>query len=385
MTGRLIPSVVPEMRQLTIVFAVFVLCGFPVQGQVAESISLPLQQNEYDLSNEGRAFLLREAARASFFMLGELHGENEIPSLIQGMWASLWKDGYRHVAAEVSPWAANQLEFGNHQVPIVGLWTQPEAALVTSLKSDRASVLWGCDIEEVQPQYIIRELAAANPSNKSLQAAVDMVKNGYRRQMASALLKLVEASGAITDPLTGSESLRDGLVHTLSVEVDRSTGSALSASIRREGVMKDLFHNYWVKAGRTKVFLRFGRNHLHRGLDRRGVSTLGNFVAELATAERLEVFNVGAFAGGGKIRLIGPPADADERGDDPAFAYLASVAHYGATVFDFRPLRQALHRLPETKRSAVEASLVYWADSYDAMIFYREVTPLGTSPEGAQR
>ena len=75
-----------------IVFAVLALCGFPVQGQVAESVSLPLAQNQYDLSNEGRAFLQHEAARASFFMLGELHGENEIPSLIQSL--VYWADSY---------------------------------------------------------------------------------------------------------------------------------------------------------------------------------------------------------------------------------------------------------------------------------------------------
>lgn len=125
------------------------------------------------------------------------------------------------------------------------------------------------------------------------------------------------------------------------------------------------------------MFLRFGRNHLHRRYDRRGVSTLGNFVAELGTAEHLQVFNVAAFAGGGKIRLLGPPVDFDERNDDPAFAYLSSIAQYPATVFDLRPLRQALHRLSASKRSAIEASLTYWADSYDAIIFYREVTPLG--------
>jgi hypothetical protein len=107
------------------------------------------------------------------------------------------------------------------------------------------------------------------------------------------------------------------------------------------------------------------------------VSTLGNFVAELAAAEGLQAFNVAAFGGGGKIRLGGPATDFDERGDDPAFAYLASIARYPVTVIDLRPMRPLLHRLPEDKRSAVERSLMYWADSYDAIIFYREVTPLG--------
>ena len=350
------------------------LCVATVTGQVADAVAL-LPQRQYDLSTEGQAFLLDEAARASFFMLGELHGENEIPALIRQLWPAMWEAGYRHVAAEISPWAATRLEFGKGNVPIIGLWTQAEATFVTSLKQRSSAVLWGCDIEEAQPQSLIRELAAANPHSKDLQAAADMVRDEYQRRMAPALLKLVVAAAAITDRQLGGVSLRESLVRTLEVETARSTGVRLAASSRRESVMKGLFHDRWVKAGRTKVFLRFGRNHLHRGIDRRGVSTLGNFVAEVAAAERLQVFNVAAFAGGGKIRLLGPASDLDERGDDPAFAYLASIARYPATVFDLRPLREALHRLPLSQRSPTETSLVYWADSYDAMIFYREVTP----------
>jgi hypothetical protein len=364
------------VRHLLTAFAMLSVCAASVNGQVAESVSASLQQTQYDLSSDGRAFLLEEAAQASFFMLGELHGENEIPALIRSLWPSMWEAGYRHVAAEVSPWAANRLELGNDAVPIVGLWTQAEATFVTSLKRDREPVLWGCDIEEAQPHYLIRELFAANPDSKDLQAAVDMVRDGYQRPMAPDLLQLIGSATLAEDPLIGGVSLRTSLLRSLEVETDRFKGSRLNASIRREGFMKERFFEYWVNAVRPKVFLRFGRNHLHRGMDRRGVSTLGNFVAELAAAERLSTFNVAAFAGGGRIRLVGPASEFDERGDDPAFAYLATVAQYPATVFDLRPLRQILHARPENERSAIEASLVYWADSYDAMIFYREVTPL---------
>jgi hypothetical protein len=117
--------------------------------------------------------------------------------------------------------------------------------------------------------------------------------------------------------------------------------------------MKDLLHGYCMKTGGAKVFLRFGRNHLHRGIDRRGVSTLGNFVAELAEAKGVRAFNVAAFAGGGKIRRLGRAVDFDERGDDPAFAYLASIARYPATVFDLRPMRQPLHRLQVIDRAQI--------------------------------
>jgi hypothetical protein len=49
---------------------------------------------------------------------------------------------------------------------------------------------------------------------------------------------------------------------------------------------------------------------------------------------------------------------------------------YSATIFDLRPLRPLLHQIPPGKRSALQANLIYWADSYDALICYKTVTPL---------
>ncbi len=340
------------------------------------NFTAPPEPPQFDLTNAGQALLLKEAANASFFMLGELHGEREIPTLIEQIWPSMWKAGYRHIAAEISPWAASRLEAGRADPPIIGLWTPAEAAAVTALKKDAADVLWGCDIEEIRPQWLIRDLASANPTDRNLEAAVAAAGSVYQRQTAPRLLEYVTAARLTTDLMMNGVSLRRSVVQTLEVEADRSAGASLRASLRREAVMKALFHEHWKSAGgQSKVFLRFGRNHLHRGYDRRGVSTLGNFVAELGGAEHRPVFNVAAFAAGGKISLMGGATEFDERSDDPAFAYLASVARYPATVFDLRPIRQALHRLPEGGRSDIEASLVYWADSYDAIIFYRTVTP----------
>ena len=301
----------------------------------------------------------------------------KIPELIRNVWPSMWESGYRAVAAEISPWAAHQLEFAPGKVPVLGLWTQPEATFVTSLKKDRRAVLWGCDIEEVQPQLLIRDLAALNPGDEHLRAAVEAAGDVYQRRTAPVLLQQVRSAAEGKDRSFNGVSLRRSLIGALEVEVDRSAGAALQASVRRENVMKDLFLRQWrAAAGKPKVFLRFGRNHLHRGYDRRGVSTLGNFVAELAAAEGLRTFNVAASSGGGRIALAGPPVQFDERGDNPAFAYLASIARHSAPLLNLRPLRRPLHRVPVSKRSPIETSLVYWADSYDALIFYREVTPL---------
>ena len=352
-------------------------------SQPADAVSEQLRRHQYDLAAEGKSFLLREVERASFFLLGELHGENEIPALIRDLWPSMWQAGYRHIAAEVSPWMATHLEFPRRgpAEPMSGLWTSAEAKFVASLRKSGGPVLWGCDMEEIRPHLLIRDLAAANPKNQDLSAMVKMTKSGYRRNQAPDLLKLLRQVSGVKDASVGGASLRLNLERTLEIDVDRlSPNTRLEASFRRETLMKELFlaHYQQTRKGtpKAKVMARFGRNHLHRGYDRRGISTLGNFIAELGIVEGVSSFHLAAFSAGGKILLPGGVLAADERPDDPAFELLASLARAPATVFDLRPLRPALHRIPEKDRSAAVASLIYWSDSYDAILCYREVTPL---------
>jgi hypothetical protein len=203
-----------------------------------------------------------------------------------------------------------------------------------------------------------------------------LTKDGYQRVTAPQLREHLLKAGTIADPSIGGVSLRSSALSTLEIEIDRSSADTrLRASTRRERLMKELFHKYWQADRAPKVMLRFGANHLFRGIDRRGVSTLGNFVAELAFANGQEVFNVAELAGGGKISAGGKTVDFPGQLDDPALAFLASKARYPATVFDLRPLRQPLHRIDENQRSPMQSSLIYWADSYDAIIYYRTITP----------
>jgi hypothetical protein len=173
------------------------------------------------------------------------------------------------------------------------------------------------------------------------------------------------------------------LVRSLEVEADRaSPDTAPLASARRERVMKDFFLAHYRQAtldgAPLKVAAVFGRNHMGRGVDRRGVSTLGNFLSEFAIANGGDAFHVALFAAGGTINL-GRPMGIDERGDDPAFELLALTAQHGATVFDMRALRVPLRAIAPGARTAAQAGLLYWADAYDAVICYREVTPMSGS------
>jgi hypothetical protein len=176
-------------------------------------------------------------------------------------------------------------------------------------------------------------------------------------------------------------SVRETLLATLDIEKYRlSPETKLTAQEERERLMKkqflEHFRRYSAPGSRSKVLLRFGRNHLHRGYDARGISTLGNFIAEFAISEGKKTFNVGAFGAGGRAALLGNTWNADERQDELTFALLADKARYSATLFDLRPVRGLLHSVPQEERSALQKNLLYWADSYDALICYKKVTPL---------
>ena len=370
------------MRLLTTLACVPLLLCFPgrlpAQEPAETSIKQMLVTHATPLKAGGEEILRKEAEEHQYVLLGELHGEVEIPQLLSDVWPRLWKAGYRYIAAEVSPWAAAHLErpATDDATPVPGLWTRQQTADMRRVASGQ-SVLWGCDIEEEQPDLLIRQMALLNPTDDSLHKMQEVVSHGYVRKLAPELLLLAKSARPKHDPQIGGASLWDSTLDTLKVEALRSDPrTRYAASSAREQVMKELFLRHRAQAPQGKVLLRFGRNHLHRGLDARGISTLGNFVAEWALAQGQSVVNVGAFAAGGKEHLAGRTFDADERQDESTFALLASLSGSVATLYDMRPLRPMLHAIPAEKRTPLEANLTYWADSYDYLLCYPSVSPL---------
>jgi hypothetical protein len=225
-----------------------------------------------------------------------------------------------------------------------GLWTRQEATDVHALADADANVVWDCDMEEEQPQFLIRQLAALNPGDSNLRRMVELTKDGYNRTMASELLDLARASKGDADELLNDVSLRENLVATLVIEKNRlGPDTKMIAQDERERLMKEQFLEHYrhhsTPGTPSRVLLRFGRNHLYRGYDARGISTLGNFIAEFAVAQGSKAFKVGAFGVGGKATLLGNTWNADEREDELAFSWLAEKAKYPATLFDLRPIR----------------------------------------------
>lgn len=371
------------MRLLTTLACMpFLLClTHRLRGQEATetSIKQALVTHATPLKPKGEEVLLKEAEDHQYVLLGELHGETEIPQLLSDLWPRLWKMSYRYIAAEVSPWAATHLErpATGDATSVPGLWTRQQAADMRRMAAPQQSVLWGCDIEEMRPDELIRQVALLNPTDASLHDMQEMVSHGYTRKLAPELLQWAKSDHPAHDAQIGGASLWKSTLDTLTVESLRfDPHTRYSASSAREQVMKELFLRHREQAPQGKVLLRFGRNHLHRGLDARGISTLGNFVAEWALAHGQSVVNVGVFAAGGKEHLAGQTFGADERRDESTFALLASLSGSEATLYDLKHLRPMLHAITAYKRTPLEANLIYWADSYDYLLCYPSVSPL---------
>jgi hypothetical protein len=347
-----------------------------------ESLRAALVASATSLHGPGEAKLLAEARTHDFFLLGELHGENEVPALIKDLWPQLWNAGYRHVGAELSPWAADRLQFAKSSGinSNVSLWTPEQSQVVRQFAKPDQEVLWGCDIDEGQPQRLILDIAKLNPADTNLQQMVHISAMGYDRKQALELLNLSDTEHPLHDVMRGGISLWQSIRDTLHIEALRSDPTKkLVASESRELIMKQLFLSHYQQHPNGKVFLRFGRNHLHRGYDARGISTLGNFLAEWALAKNKSVVNVGVFAAGGQEHLAGETFDADERQDELTFALLGNIAGLNTSLFDLRPLRPMLHSIDSKQRTPLEENLIYWADSYDYLICYPVVSPLSVN------
>jgi hypothetical protein len=123
-------------------FTMVFLAG--VRAPAQDAASDVLLKHQWDLSAEGRTFLLKEASIASFLLVGGLHGDKETPALVEALWPGLRDSGYRYIVGEMSPWAAGRLKIPH---------------------------LRGGDIEEPQPHLLIRGFGRC-PSTKPT-AAID--------------------------------------------------------------------------------------------------------------------------------------------------------------------------------------------------------------------
>ena len=344
---------------------------------------LTLALEDGRLSGGGAELLLSEGRNAQFFLLGEEHGVAEIPALTSAIFRALTADGYRHLAIETGDGLAAALDsLARQPDPLEALTSWYEmhwpgapfftlreeaALLVDAVDASPASrVLWGLDYDILADRHALPRLRALATTPAQREAADDAIA------VADSLLRRAMDEGNPTHvmmfggPELVIEELRRAYAPEENTEADdiislleqtrRINGlwlsrEALRSNEERARWNKRQFAKYWHEASERgadppRVMMKFGANHMMRGLTPTNVYDLGSMASELADGLGSRSFHVMVVAGEGAHHAVLNPAvmeympvPAGFQGNDWARPFFAAADSLAWTVYDLRPLR----------------------------------------------
>jgi hypothetical protein len=371
------------------------------------------------LAGPGAGFLLAEGRRAGFFLLGEDHGVAEVPQVASALFGALSREGYRHLAVEVSPLMARTLEdvaraggrdtIFNHarmvmrhplEVPFYS-WREEGRLLHDAVRAappTRAGVIWGVDQEFVASSpTVMRWLQARARDDRARAVAAEFrarADSGVARGFAgrpeqmlvlsadsgdyARLRQAFAADSEAVDVIGQMEA--SGRIYSLMFGGQGDASNQVREELMKRNLARWLRRADQVDGDAGKVMMKFGGAHLSRG---QKVITddfsLGNFVSELATWRGTTSFHVLVVGGrGSRVATASPRgfATGASLGDEAWMApVVAQALPAGWTVFDLRPLRPAL----SAGRFRVEEELRRVIFGYDALVVLTGSTPAGAS------
>ena len=359
----------------------------------------PLAIRNGRLQGAGASWLQSEADSAQFVFLGEDHGLAETELVTSAVWRTLVPLGYRHLALEEGPWIVSLMDryvrgrgteaLAAYRAAIVpGL--PPASAehldLVETLRQttphERGPVVWGLD-QEQRAAPLLSRLVALAPTPTSRVVAEATLAEAQRREATGHYLLdgYADQIGALQRAFSGRTSQETAWLLALLAQSNRiydnnnapaAEQRGYAANQEREDMMKGWFLASYRSAQhsgetRPRVLLRLGDWHGMRGYSPTQVSSLGNFVAELARVEGGRLFNIAMTCGGGERSGIGEAAgQVQPCGAEQAawFQPILPALSPPMTIFDLRPLRAAHH----AGLVRVPAELVQYVYSYDALL-----------------
>jgi hypothetical protein len=414
------------VRRIKIVFLIaslfvpFIVA--PASGQDGAKLSDELAANRYTLTitdgrlgGSGGDLLVREADQAQFFLVGEPHGIANVPRFVSALFASIRPKGYTDLAIETGPITARRLEklvatpnglsdfnrkypFG---LPFYNWQEEGELLLSTRGNGRSASHFWGLDQEFMASSRFHLERLFELAPNASAKAVVkkylDQATTEFDRVVASKNPRLMLLASAKTEDF---DKLDAAFLHSKNLEAREIldemresaeiygnifAGKGLESNLQRSRLMKKHFTAYFNASTRSghppKVLMKFGANHMKRGLNFTSVYDVGNFVSELAELHGSHSFHLLIIAAGGTQNTFvpfGSPESAKTSKIDGAKAYtfadlepiLRLAGSEPMSVIDLRALRPLISskRIGDLPRGF--ADLVW---GYDAVLLMSDV------------
>ena len=381
----------------------------PSRG-IHETVAAYLEQSalEVAVNADGRLegpaaeWFRAEAAEAQFVFIGEEHDVREVPILVGALWRELVPLGYEHVAIEAGPWLGDRLDrfarfadqqalahfrgatsprLPNNSVPPI---SEEDMAFYRMLGSvsgphpkSAAPLIWGLDAEYRAAPLLKRlaELSSRLAKRQAAQSLSERVGAAERsgdydtRAFRDAIEQVIQQARA--EPETELRYILDALRWRIAAP-EEHTGRSLK---------KELFLRQYQAAKeegepKPRVMFRLGAYHAARGLMHDfGSSTLANFVAELAIAERTRMLNLAivncqdTFPGD----FPRPCTWEQQRALRPFRS--AAVADW--TLFDLRGLRAPLRQARLEALQSYPAGWEYWnlVMSFDAVVLLGRSEP----------
>lgn len=358
-------------------------------------------------------WLVGQGREAAFFLLGEEHGIAENPKLAAQLFRDLVPAGYAHVAVEISPPMAREVDrvlagggvaaltdyFGDQgsNVAFFGMREEAEwlAAARAALPGAR-QVIWGNDYEVGADRRLIRLLkamrkpAAADAALAKLDAAsaaswaqYDATRNPRFMYSFAGDPELVRAIRAAW-PGAGPDAdwILDTLEETFEINRLWTTRQGWASNARRAANMRRNFLRHWQPyAGAKappKIFLKYGSNHMIRGLNETSTFDLGSLIPELADARGGRSFHLMVLPGNDARAAVFDPARFRYAPNAPKDSYQKGLEWMigeawpdAFTLFDTHALRPLVY----SNSAKVDPELLRVVFGYDAVLVMSGSTP----------
>jgi hypothetical protein len=340
-----------------------------------------------DLSGVAGARLAARVREARFVLLGEEHGVAQVPELGGALWRAGRGLGNRHLAIEVGEQTAERLEatlradstgeayrqfiLGHWPGAPFYFWREDAALLRTVIASTpgRRGVLWGLDYDILADRHImprLKQLASRREGRGVVDSAALVMDSAFAQALTEqnpGLIYMFGGSPALfarlreaIRPSAGSEADRIlGLMdETLAINRLFLTGRNYESNLRRSTLLKRQFLRMYdsTRAADREppwVLLKFGADHLIRGLNPSEQFDLGTLVPDLALAEHGQSLTLYVMGGAGSHQAqfdprvfcsVEVPGEANE--SEWAQPFLAAADSTRWTVFDVGALRPRL-------------------------------------------
>lgn len=343
-----------------------------------ENARMPIAFDGRRFSGVGYDWLLQKGANAAAFLVGEEHGISENPKLASQLFAALVPHGYRHVAVEISPPIAEQVDrILTSQGPEalkMFLKTPGSMAAFFGMQEEadwlvaaRAALpggkpfLWGLDYDVGADRWLIAGLKGMKKP-RAAEAALEALDIASRKSWGRyadtkdpqyifsfngdpALVRTLRAAWPGLGPR--AKAILDTLERTFEINAMWVAGKGYESNLSRSKLLRANLVDHWRRRRKPGegVFFKFGSSHMVRGVNMSNVLDIGTLIPELVALEGKTSFSMMVLPGpGSKTASLDPTSlryVAGDRGEygDGMERFDAAVLPTGFTLFDTAPLR----------------------------------------------